>query len=145
MAEPQAEAPKEIKKEKVHIDLAQLLRKGVRILFSRFVLKTASCVMIATILYSLGTHVPKVEKPADLVLPADTSLENILLASLGAEDSSQILAAESSSIVAYAVQAGDTLDKISRKYKISAEKLAIYNNIEDARKLFPGMVLRIPL
>ena len=40
---------------------------------------------------------------------------------------------------------GLDLDKISKKYKITSEKLAVYNNIEDARKLFPGMVLRIPL
>ncbi|MBO7429853.1 MAG: LysM peptidoglycan-binding domain-containing protein [Spirochaetia bacterium] len=68
-----------------------------------------------------------------------------MLSSLVSDGSSQSLAAESSSIVAYSVKAGDTLDKISKKYKITSEKLAVYNNIEDARKIFPGMVLRIPL
>ena len=68
-----------------------------------------------------------------------------MLSSLVSDSSSQSAAAESSSIVAYSVKAGDTLDKISRQYKIPSEKLAVYNNIEDARKLFPGMVLRIPL
>ncbi|MBR4375962.1 MAG: LysM peptidoglycan-binding domain-containing protein [Spirochaetia bacterium] len=69
----------------------------------------------------------------------------MMLSSLVADGSSQSSAVESSSIVAYSVKAGDTLDKISKKYQITSEKLAVYNNIEDARKLFPGMVLRIPL
>ena len=144
MAETQVETCRE-KRVPVQIDIVPVLKKCAGILCSKFVLKGAACVAGALLLYTLGTHVPKTEKPADFVLPADSSLETILLSSLGTDGSAQSLAAESSSIVAYSVQAGDTLDKISKKYKITSEKLAVYNNIEDARKLFPGMVLRIPL
>lgn len=144
MAEPQAETCKE-KRVPVQIDIVPVLKKCAGILCSKFVLKGAACIAGALLLYTLGTHVPKTEKPADFVLPADSSLETILLSALGDETTSQSLAAESSSIVAYSVKAGDTLDKISKQYKITTERLAVYNNIEDARKLFPGMVLRIPL
>ena len=144
MAEPQAETCKE-KRVPVQIDIVPVLKKCAGILCSKFVLKGAAYIAGALLLYTLGTHVPKTEKPADFVLPADSSLETILLSALGDETTSQSLAAESSSIVAYSVKAGDTLDKISKQYKITTERLAVYNNIEDARKLFPGMVLRIPL
>ena len=144
MAEPQAETCKE-KRVPGQIDIVPVLKKCAGILCSKFVLKGAACIAGALLLYTLGTHVPKTEKPADFVLPADSSLETILLSALGDETTSQSLAAESSSIVAYSVKAGDTLDKISKQYKITTERLAVYNNIEDARKLFPGMVLRIPL
>ena len=144
MAEPQTETCKE-KRVPVQIDIVPVLKKCAGILCSKFVLKGAACIAGALLLYTLGTHVPKTEKPADFVLPADSSLETILLSALGDETTSQSLAAESSSIVAYSVKAGDTLDKISKQYKITTERLAVYNNIEDARKLFPGMVLRIPL
>ena len=80
----------------------------------------------AMLVYNLGTMVPKHEKPADFTLPADSSLETIMLSSLVFDTSSQSLAVESSSIVAYAVQTGDTLDKISKKYKITSEKLATH-------------------
>ena len=144
MAETKAETCSE-KRVPIQIDIVPVLKKCAGILCSKFVLKGAACLIGALLLYTLGTHVPKTEKPADFVLPADSSLETILLSSLGTDGSAQSLAAESSSIVAYSVKAGDTLDKISKQYKITTEKLAIYNNIEDARKLFPGMVLRIPL
>ncbi len=144
MAETQVETCRQ-KRVPVQMNIVPVLKKCAGILCSKFVLKGAACVAGALLLYTLGTHVPKTEKPADFVLPADSSLETILLSSLGTDGTSQSLAAESSSIVAYSVQAGDTLDKISKKYKITTEKLAVYNNIEDARKLFPGMVLRIPL
>ena len=144
MAETQVETCRQ-KRVPVQIDIVPVIKKCADILCSKFVLKGAACLAGALLLYTLGTHVPKIEKPADFVLPEDSSLETILLSSLGTECTSQSLAAESSSIVAYSVQAGDTLDKISKKYKITSEKLAVYNNIEDARKLFPGMVLRIPL
>lgn len=144
MAEPQVETSRQ-KRAKAQIDIGAVLKKCARILCSKFVLKGAACLAGALLLYNLGTHVPKVEKPSDFVFPADSSLETILMASLVSDVSSQSQAAESNSIVAYSVKAGDTLDKISRKYKVPAEKLAVYNNIEDARKLFPGMVLRIPL
>ena len=145
MAENQVETCKEKKRVQVQIDIVPVLKKCAGILCSKFVLKGAACIAGALLLYTLGTHVPKTEKPADFVLPADSSLETILLSALGDETTSQSLAAESSSIVAYSVKAGDTLDKISKQYKITTERLAVYNNIEDARKLFPGMVLRIPL
>ena len=144
MAEPQAETCKQ-KKVPVQIDIVPVLKKFAGILCSKFVLKGAACIMGALLLYNLGTLVPKFEKPADITLPADSCLESIMLSSLVEDGSSQSSAAESSSIVAYSVKAGDTLDKISKKYQITSEKLAVYNNIEDARKLFPGMVLRIPL
>ena len=144
MAETQVETCRQ-KRVPVQMNIVPVLKKCAGILCSKFVLKGAACIAGALLLYTLGTHVPKTEKPADFVLPADSSLETILLSSLGTDGTSQSLAAESSSIVAYSVQAGDTLDKISKKYKITTEKLAVYNNIEDARKLFPGMVLRIPL
>ena len=144
MAEPQAETCKQ-KKVPVQIDIVPVLKKFAGILCSKFVLKGAACIMGALLLYNLGTLVPKFEKPADIALPADSCLESMMLSSLVADGSSQSSAVESSSIVAYSVKAGDTLDKISKKYQITSEKLAVYNNIEDARKLFPGMVLRIPL
>ncbi|MBR4436881.1 MAG: LysM peptidoglycan-binding domain-containing protein [Spirochaetales bacterium] len=144
MAEPQAETCKQ-KKVPVQIDIVPVLKKCAGILCSKFVLKGAACIMGALLLYNLGTLVPKFEKPADIALPADSCLESMMLSSLVADGSSQSSAVESSSIVAYSVKAGDTLDKISKKYQITSEKLAVYNNIEDARKLFPGMVLRIPL
>ena len=144
MAETQVETCRQ-KRVPVQMNIVPVLKKCAGILCSKFVLKGAACIAGALLLYTLGTHVPKTEKPADFVLPADSSLETILLSALGDETTSQSLAAESSSIVAYSVQTGDTLDKISKKYKITSEKLAVYNNIEDARKLFPGMVLRIPL
>ena len=144
MAEPQAETCKQ-KKAPVQIDIVPVLKKCAGILCSKFVLKGAACIMGALLLYNLGTLVPKFEKPADIALPADSCLEAMMLSSLVADGSSQSSAVESSSIVAYSVKAGDTLDKISKKYQITSEKLAVYNNIEDARKLFPGMVLRIPL
>ena len=144
MAEPQAETCKQ-KKVPVQIDIVPVLKKCAGILCSKFVLKGAACIMGALLLYNLGTLVPKFEKPADIALPADSCLEAMMLSSLVADGSSQSSAVESSSIVAYSVKAGDTLDKISKKYQITSEKLAVYNNIEDARKLFPGMVLRIPL
>lgn len=144
MAEPQAETCNQ-KKVPVQIDIVPVLKKCAGILCSKFVLKGAACIMGALLLYNLGTLVPKFEKPADIALPADSCLESMMLSSLVADGSSQSSAVESSSIVAYSVKAGDTLDKISKKYQITSEKLAVYNNIEDARKLFPGMVLRIPL
>ncbi len=144
MAETQVETCRE-KKVPVQIDIVPVLKKCAGILFSKFVLKGAACAAGALLIYTLGTHVPKTEKPSDFVFPSDSSLETILLSSLGTDCSSQGLATESSSIVAYSVQAGDTLDKISKRYKITSERLAVYNNIEDAHKLFPGMVLRIPL
>ena len=144
MAEPQAETCKQ-KKVPVQIDIVPVLKKFAGILCSKFVLKGAACIMGALLLYNLGTLVPKFEKPADIALPTDSCLESMMLSSLVADGSSQSSAVESSSIVAYSVKAGDTLDKISKKYQITSEKLAVYNNIEDARKLFPGMVLRIPL
>ena len=144
MAEPQAETCKQ-KKVPVQIDIVPVLKKCAGILCSKFVLKGAACIMGALLLYNLGTLVPKFEKPADIALPADSCLESMMLSSLVADGSSQSSAVESSSIVAYSVKAGDTLDKISKKYQITSEKRAVYNNIEDARKLFPGMVLRIPL
>lgn len=144
MAEPQAETCKQ-KKVPVQIDIVPVLKKCAGILCSKFVLKGAACIMGALLLYNLGTLVPKFEKPADIALPEDSCLESMMLSSLVADGSSQSSAVESSSIVAYSVKAGDTLDKISKKYQITSEKLAVYNNIEDARKLFPGMVLRIPL
>ena len=144
MTEPQVETCKQ-KKDPVQIDLVPVLKKCAGILCSKFVLKGAACIAVALLIYHLGTIVPKYEKPASFALPEDSSLETIMLSSLVSDGSSQSLAAESSSIVAYSVKAGDTLDKISKKYKITSEKLAVYNNIEDARKIFPGMVLRIPL
>ncbi|MBR4158480.1 MAG: LysM peptidoglycan-binding domain-containing protein [Spirochaetia bacterium] len=144
MAEPQVKTCRQ-KKDPVQIDIVPVLKKCAAILCSKFVLKGAVCLAGALLLYNLGTLVPKYEKPANIALPADSSLETIMLSSLVSDSSSQSAAAESSSIVAYSVKAGDTLDKISRQYKIPSEKLAVYNNIEDARKLFPGMVLRIPL
>ena len=144
MAEPQVETCKQ-KKVPVQIDIVPVLKKFAGILCSKFVLKGAACLVGALLIYNLGTMIPKFEKPASVVLPADSSLETIMLSSLVSDGSSQSLAAESSSIVAYSVKAGDTLDKISKQYKITSEKLAVYNNIEDARKLFPGKVLRIPL
>lgn len=144
MAEPQAETCNQ-KKVPVQIDIVPVLKKCAGILCSKFVLKGAACIMGALLLYNLGTLVPKFEKPADIALPEDSCLESMMLSSLVADGSSQSSAVESSSIVAYSVKAGDTLDKISKKYQITSEKLAVYNNIEDARKLFPGMVLRIPL
>ena len=145
MAETQVETCKEKKRVPVQIHIVPALKKCAGILCSKFVLKGAVCLAGALLLYNLGTLVPKYEKPANIALPADSSLETIMLSSLVSDSSSQSAAAESSSIVAYSVKAGDTLDKISRQYKIPSEKLAVYNNIEDARKLFPGMVLRIPL
>ncbi|MBQ3319838.1 MAG: LysM peptidoglycan-binding domain-containing protein [Spirochaetia bacterium] len=143
MAEPQVETCKQ-KKVPVQIDIAPVLKKCAGILLSKFVLKGAACLACALLIYHLGTIVPKSEKPANFDLPADSSLEAIMLSSLVSDGSAQSLAAESSSIVAYSVKAGDTLDKISRQYEITTERLAVYNNIEDARKIFPGMVLRIP-
>lgn len=145
MAEPQVKTCTEKKSSQKQIDLAPVLKKFAGILCSKFVLKGAACLLGALLLYNLGTLVPKYERPANIALPADSSLESIMLSSLVSDGSSQSVAAESSSIVAYSVKAGDTLDKISKQYKITSERLAIYNNIEDARKLFPGMVLRIPL
>ena len=145
MAEPQVETCREKKRVPVQINIVPALKKCAGILCSKFGLKGAVCLAGALLLYNLGTLVPKYEKPANVALPADSSLETIMLSSLVSDSSSQSAAAESSSIVAYSVKAGDTLDKISRQYKIPSEKLAVYNNIEDARKLFPGMVLRIPL
>ena len=145
MAEPQEKNCKEKKRVQVQIDIVPVLKKCAGILCSKFVLKGAVCLAGALLIYHLGTIVPKSERPADFTLPSDSTLETIMLSSLVSDGSSQSLAAESSSIVAYSVQTGDTLDKISKKYKITSEKLAVYNNIEDARKLFPGMVLRIPL
>ncbi len=145
MAEPQVETCTERNRVPVQIDIVPVLKKCAGILFSKFVLKGAACLAGALLIYNLGIIVPKYEKPANFALPEDSSLETIMLSSLVSDGSAQSLAAESSSIVAYSVKAGDTLDKISKKYKITSEKLAVYNNIEDARKLFPGMVLRIPL
>jgi len=145
MAEPQVETCTQKKKVPVQIDIVPVLKKCAGLLLSKFVLKGAACLAGGLLLYNLGTMIPKYEKPANITLPADSCLETIMLSSLVSDSSSQSLAAESSSIVAYSVQVGDTLDKISKKYKITSEKLAVYNNIEDARKIFPGMVLRIPL
>lgn len=44
----------------------------------------------------------------------------------------------------YTVKAGDTLSGIANKLKMTVEKLAAYNNIDDPSKIQAGQVLNIP-
>lgn len=80
---------------------------------------------------------------SDIALHDDDSLEAILISSLSYNnEESEIIEKES---LRYAIKSGDTLDAISKRYNISVDTLILYNDIEDASRLFPGMIIRIPL
>lgn len=44
----------------------------------------------------------------------------------------------------YTVKKGDTLSGIASKYNTTYQKLASYNGIADANKIYPGQVIKIP-
>ncbi len=44
----------------------------------------------------------------------------------------------------YVVKSGDSLSKIAEIYDITAEKLKVYNDIEDEYKLSIGQIIKIP-
>ena len=79
----------------------------------------------------------------ELAFPEDSVLESILISSLS--DSSCAAQKDETESIRYAIKSGDTLDAISRKYNISVDTLIVINDIEDAARLHPGMIIRIPI
>lgn len=45
----------------------------------------------------------------------------------------------------YVVKKGDTLSGIAKKYGMTYQKLAVYNNIPNPNKIYPGQIIRVPV
>ena len=47
-------------------------------------------------------------------------------------------------VITYTVRPGDSLSRIAARYGISYQSLASYNNIQNANRIYPGQVIKIP-
>lgn len=55
------------------------------------------------------------------------------------------LSPEPPDIIEYTVRKGDTLSGIAERYRVDYRKLAVYNDIKNPDRIYPGQVIKIPL